>query len=155
MRSRLILSGALFLAVVTACSSEDEPEQALPAAGPSAVVATETVPPTPEPTLTCGALPFGEVSETGSGFVVELNIMSGNPNPAWRLTRAEGMELGSLLQTTRGIDVDGPDELGGFGVVADRRAVGFLRRRGLPSRFWVQGDEELAEFLGGTRPCNP
>jgi hypothetical protein len=157
MRSGLILIGALLLAVVTACSlSENEPEQALPTVGPSAVVTTETVPPASEPTLTCGALPFGEVSETGSGFVVELNIMSGNPNPAWRLSNAEGVELRRLLQTTRdGIDVDGPDELGGFGVVADRRTIGFLRRLGLPSRFWVQGDGKIAKFLGGTPPCNP
>ena len=79
--------------------------------------------------------------------------MSGMPNPAWRLNYAEGAKLRRLLQTTQGgIDVDGPDKLGGFGVLADGKAVGFLRGLGLPSRFWAQRDDELAMFLDGTTP---
>jgi len=94
------------------------------------------------------------VSKVGSGFIVDLNIMSGLPNPAWRLSKAKGFELQNLLQTTRrGIDTDSPDELGGFGVTADRGAVGFLRRLELPKRFWVQGDNEITDFLRGTDPC--
>lgn len=95
------------------------------------------------------------VSPVGAGFVVERNIFSGNPNPSWRLSRAEGIELQRLLRTTRrGIDRDGPDELGGFGVTADRDAsVGFLQNLDLPDRFWVQGDNEIAKFLSGTLPC--
>lgn len=80
--------------------------------------------------------------------------MSGMPNPAWRLSKAEGLELQRLLGTTRrGIDKDGPDDLGGFGVTADRAAVDVLQRLGLPERFWVQGRNKLTEFLGSTSPC--
>lgn len=141
---------------MTACSSEDDPEQALPSAEPPAVVTTETLSPTATPTLTCGPLSSGKVSESGSDFIVEFNIMSGNPNPAWRLTKAEGVELRKLLKATRdGIEVAGPDELGGFGVAADKRSVGFLRRLELPSRFWIQGDGRIAKFLRRTTPCNP
>jgi hypothetical protein len=80
--------------------------------------------------------------------------MSGRPNPAWRLSKAEGLELQKLLQATqRGIERNGPDKLGGFGVTAGRGAVDIVRRLELPERFWVQGDK-IAEFLGGTLPCN-
>lgn len=95
------------------------------------------------------------VSPVGSDFVVELNIFSGNPHPAWRLSEAQGIELERLLRTTRrGIDRDGPDEMGGFGVTADRGAsISFLRDLDIPDRFWVQGDNEIARFLSGTLPC--
>lgn len=81
--------------------------------------------------------------------------MSGRPNPAWRLSTADGLELQKLLQTTRrGIDKDGPDKLGGFAVTAGRGAVEIVRRLELPEPFWVQGDNKISEFLGGTLPCN-
>jgi hypothetical protein len=144
----------MLLVVVVACSSQDDPRKTLPTTGLTAVVTAGPLPPTPEPSSPCGTLPSGRVSRTGSGFVVELNIMSGMPNPAWRLNHAEGAKLRRLLQMTQAeLDVDGPDELGGFGVVADRTAVGFLRGLGLPSRFWVQGDDEVTAFLVETIPC--
>ncbi len=37
------------------------------------------------------------ISPVGAGFIVELNIFSGNPNPAWRLNEAQGIELQRLL----------------------------------------------------------
>lgn len=93
------------------------------------------------------------VSDAESGFVVELNIMSGNPNPAWRLTTAEGAELRRLLRSGReGINVDAPDELGGIGVTAEGRAAAFVRRIGLPTQFWAERGSVLS-FLVGTLPC--
>lgn len=81
--------------------------------------------------------------------------MSGNPNPAWRLTAAEGADLRRLLRSGRETsDADGPDELGGFGVTADGGAAAFLGRLGLPTRFWVESDDEISSFLHGTLPCD-
>lgn len=155
MRSHLVLTGVVFVVLASGCSSnDDEPERTLPTAKPSSVVTDEPVTPSPTPAPTCDIFPSGKVSKFGSGFIVELNIMSGRANPAWRLSKAEGLELQKLLKTShRGIDTDGPDKLGGFGVTADRGAVHFVRRLELPDRFWVQGDNEIAEFLGGTVPC--
>lgn len=150
------LIGVVLVVLATGCTgSHDAPEKTLPAAKPSRVVTHEPAAPSPTPVPTCGALPSGRVSKAGSGFIVELNIMSGRPNPAWRLSKAEGIELRTLLHTTRrGMDTDGPDEMGGYGVTADRGAVGFVRRLGLPERFWVRAGHRISGFLGGTFPCN-
>lgn len=155
MRPNVALTGLLLLVLAFGCSTSDkEPERTLPTVKPSSVPTAEPVTPSPTHAPTCGAFRSGKVSKIGGGFIAELNVMSGLPNPAWRLSKAEGIELRKLLQTTRrGIDTDGPDELGGYGVTADRGAVGFLRGLELPERFWVQGDNKIAKLLGGTVPC--
>lgn len=112
------------------------------------------MPTEPAPSPTCEWQHGDEVSAFGSGFVAELNIMSGNPNPAWRLTKADGALLRRLVEAGREeLDIDGPDELGGYGVSAEGPAADFLARLDLPSRFWVVGEGEIAQFLGGTHPC--
>jgi hypothetical protein len=157
MRSPFVLTGVLIFVLASGCSSgtDDDPHRTLPSADLSSVVTHEQpVTPSPTPAPTCGPM-SAKVSKVGSGFIVELNIMSGRPNPAWRLSKSEGLVLQRLLRVTqRGIDRDGPDELGGFGVRADRGAVDILRRLDLPERFWVQGDYKIAEFLGRTLPCS-
>lgn len=159
MHPRIAVTCAALTAILmTACSSEEDrptpaeaTSSAAPSAAPSAVVPAE-----PMPSPTCSWPSRGEVSATGSGFVAELNVMSGRPNPAWRLTTAEGVELRRLLRSNRAeLDLDGPDELGGYGVSADGAALAFLEQLALPSRFWVQGEGEIATFLGTTLPCSP
>ncbi|WP_182376601.1 hypothetical protein [Nocardioides sp. WS12] len=157
MSSRLVI-GALLVVLLSACGGEDvaptvpKPIGVADVSSATPSPTTITTPTPPEPSASC-TWP-DEVSANGSGFVVELNIMSGNPNPAWRLTKAEGTKLRLLVAGHREVlDLDGPDELGGYGVTADGAAVEFLDRRGLPERFWVQGDNEIAEFLGETLPC--
>lgn len=158
MSSRLVVIGALFAVLLTACAGEDAPSSTpkptgvadessvTPSATPSAT------PTAPEPSPTC-EFPR-EVSANGSGFVVEWSIMSGNPNPAWRLTKAEGAKLRLLLAGHRELlDLDGPAEQGAFGVTTDGAATEFLDRRDIPSRFWVRGENEITEFLGETLPC--
>lgn len=159
MQARVAVSiVALVLVLVTACSKEDDqpaPVEAKSSAAPSPA-APAVVPAEPMPSPTCSWPPRGEVPATGSGFVAELNIMSGLPNPAWRLTSAEGVALRRLLRTSRAeLDLDGPDELGGYGVSADGAALAFLEQLELPPRFWVRGEGEIATFLGTTLPCSP
>jgi hypothetical protein len=164
MRPPAVVVGVLLVVLATSCSSSDEepgrtsPTLESPGVGtddPSTSSAPQTPVP-PSPTPTCPAFGPWEVSKVGSGFIIEFNIMSGLPNPTWRLGKAEGRELRRLLRTTpRGIDPDGPDDLGGFGVTADRDAVGVLRRLQLPQRFWVQDDNAITDFLDGTLPCSP
>ncbi|KRA32623.1 MULTISPECIES: hypothetical protein [unclassified Nocardioides] len=156
MSSRLVITGALLGALLTACSGEDEPlTQWLPQPTSDVAASTATtnpVPTAPEASPTC-AWP-DEVSATGSGFVVEWSITSGRPNPAWRLTKAEGAKLRLLLTGNREVlDLEGPDDMGGFGVTADGATTEFLERREIPSRFWVRGDNQIGEFLSETFPC--
>lgn len=169
MSSRLVVTGALFVVLLTACGGEDAPPSASRPTGGAASSAAPTTSPSPTRTPTPSSTPSPtptapepastcnfshEVSSSGSGFVIEWSIMSGNPNPAWRLTKAEGAKLRLLLAGHRDLlDLDGPDEPGGYGVTADGAATEFLERRDIPSRFWVQGDNEITEFIGGTLPC--
>lgn len=109
---------------------------------------------------TCHLVALGKASSVGAGFVVELNIMSGNPNPMWRLSRAEGIELRRLLrESLRGVRPDGGEGglgLRSFGVTADRDAsIGFLRGLGLPETFWVRPDSRIAKLLDPKTPCKP
>lgn len=156
MHARVAIAVVALMFLLTACSREDDepsPSVARSSAAPSAT-ASAVLPSEPRTSPTC-SWPLGDkVSTTGSGFVAELNIMSGRPNPAWRLTTAEGIELRRLLRSNRReIDRDGPDDLGGYGVTADGAALALLERLDLPARFWVDGEGEIATFLGQTLPC--
>lgn len=161
VQARLVITGAMLVVLTVACSSEGEPATQAPPSRPSESAQTDgastTVQPesrTSDPAPTCN--PFRRrVSDAGSGFVVELNIMSGNPNPAWRLTTAEGAELRRLLRSERErINVDPPDDLGGMGVTTDGPDAAFVTRIGLPTQFWVEGVSEVSTFLAGTLPCD-
>jgi hypothetical protein len=144
-------------ATATTCPHWSVTSAGLSAAELNAVLGSMHEPgaPTPKASPSC-SFPSSKPSRSGSGFVVELNVMSGNPNPAWRLSTAEGAQLRRLLAKSRkGVDADAPDELGGFAVIADRRADDFLRGHDLPSRFWVQRSGPVADFLNQSIPCDP